>query len=327
MTSNIRKSIGIGIIGTGNIVSGGHVPAIRQFKNIGSLSILSRNRPHAHEFVRNNELIDTNVYTDIDDFLRNTSIDLVIICSPDNLHTTHAIKCIKAGKHVLLEKPMATRVEDCNSLITLAAQHDVILATGFHLRHHAGHHSLRSLITNEQAIGSIRHIRAIWAWPQKDDSNWRAKQELATWWTLAATGAHCFDIARWFANDFEEWASLKSITTNQIWQGPHEESAIIAGKLSSGITIEIVCSVQFGPYNRLEIFGSDGHAICHDTFRRDGSGEIILNNKKFDFEPVNPFFSQLKNVVDCIHEKNIPIADGYAGLRNTQDLLLATKES
>lgn len=321
------KTIGIGIIGTGSIASGGHAPAVLAANNLKLVSVLSRSVERGREFVIQHASSDVAVHINIDSFVQDTSMDVAIVCLPDGLHVECAARCIESGKHVLIEKPMATSIDDCKHLIELAAKNNVILATGFHLRHHAGHRSLLTRIARDNALGNIRHIRAIWAWPQKDNSNWRAKRELAKWWSLSAVGTHCFDMVRWFASDFNEWLSLKSVTSNRVWGGPHDESAIIAGILPSGITVEIACSVQFGPYNRLEIFGSDGEAICHNTFGRAGSGEIWLNGESLQFSTVNPFYAQIQNVIHCIQNKDIPIADGFAGLRNVQDLFLVMEST
>lgn len=316
------QQIGIGIIGTGSIADE-HAKAIMRSDNAKLVAVLSRHIDQGRYFVAQKLANDATVYLDIDSFTKDPSVDIIIVCSPDKLHFDHALKCIKAGKHVLVEKPITTNVNDCNYLIQQANKYQVILATGFHLRHHAGHRSLHERVVEGRALGTIRHVRAIWAWPQKDDSSWRAKDNLARWWSLSAVGTHCFDIARWFANDFGEFSSLKSITSNAIWNGPHDETAIVIGVLPSNVTIEIVSSVQFGPYNRLEIFGSEGQAICSETFGRLGTGEILINGKTLDFTPVNPFYAQIQNLVQCVQNQSMPIVDSYAGLRNVKDLELS----
>lgn len=317
----------IWIIGTGNIANGWHAPAIVSSNNLKLVAVLSRNLNRGQEFIKKFNFNDASIYTDIEKFTNDKSIELVIICSPDGLHFEYAKKCLEAGKHILLEKPMSFNINDCNQLIKLAQEKNLILATGFHLRHHTGHNELLKKITNENAIGDIRHIRAIWAWPQENDSNWRAKDELSKWWSLSAVGAHCFDMVRWISNNFNDWESLKSIINNNIWNGPNDESAVIAGKLSSGITVEIVSSIQFGPYNRLEIFGSNGHAICHWTFGREWKGEISINGNNISFKPINPFYAQIQNVFHSIKNWETLIADWNVGLINVKDLSLAKDSS
>lgn len=317
----MKNNIGIGIIGTGNISTGGHIPAIIDSDLFNLTAVLSRDEISCKSKLDEFSLKATKVYNKIDDFVKDDSILIVIVCSPDGLHFEHTKKCLENGKHVILEKPMTTNIEDCEYLINLAVKRNLVLAIGFHLRHHVGHRLLKSKISNNE-IGEVRHIRAIWAWPQKDDSNWRARNDLARWWSLAAVGTHCLDLVRWITNDFSDWKSFSSITSNSIWGGPHDESSIIACQLSSGITVEVVSSVQFGPYNKLEIFGSDGYAVCDHTFRRDGGGDIFIKNELIEYRKESPFLLQLNDIYRCIINNEKPISDANSGLINVRDLLL-----
>lgn len=312
--------IKVGIIGTGSIAEGGHMPAINSSGNAKLTAVLSRSKEKGQDFLDQNSASDASIHNDINSFINDSNVDLAIICSPDGLHFEHAKNCITSGKHVLIEKPMTTNVEESEQLIHLAKTHNRVLATGFHLRHHAGHIALLDKIHNDNAIGDIQHIRAIWAWPQKDDSNWRARGDLAKWWSLSAIGTHCFDMTRWISKDFNNWSSIKSVVSNSHWNGPHDETAVIAAQLSSGITAEIVSSVKFGPYNRLEVFGSSGTAICHSTFGRTGEGKIWINDEELEFEPVNPFLAELQDVIHSIENNMAPTAGGETGLRSVKDL-------
>jgi len=223
---------------------------------------------------------------------------------------------------VLVEKPMTLEADQAEELVALAKSKDLVLAIGFHLRSHAGHRILKEKI-QEQAIGTIRHIRIIWAFPQNDDSNWRAKDGLTKWWSLSAVGSHCIDLARWFADDQDDWKQFSGTIANNLWNGPHDETAVIAAQLTSDPTVEIVSSVQFGPYNRIELFGDKGQAICESTMGREGAGEVRINGEPVPFEPKSPFINQLQDIVECIETGKLAQADGNAGLRSVKDLLLA----
>lgn len=66
---------------------------------------------------------NANAYYDIDELLaKEKDIDLIAICSPNGLHAEHSIKSLKAGFHVLCEKPMAINVHDCGEMIKAAFQ-------------------------------------------------------------------------------------------------------------------------------------------------------------------------------------------------------------
>jgi predicted dehydrogenase len=308
----------VGLIGTGGIVETAHLPAIGLVEGVEVVAVLSRSMDSADDFVARHKL-DATSYIDVDTFVADPNIDLVIIGSPDKLHYEQAKKCLQAGKHVLVEKPITTEIAEVEELVQLAKDNNLLLMTGFHLRHHNGLKTMYDKIYTDKVIGDIRHIRAIWAIPFVDDSNWRAHEDLGKWWSLSAVGSHCIDLSRWLANDMGDWQTFKSVTVNNKWRGQHDETAVLSGQLSNGVTIEIVSSVQFGPYNRLEIYGSTGMALCDDAMGRLGSGSITINCTPLLFDPQPPFVSQLRFAKQAIISGNYSSLSD-PGLRSVKDL-------
>lgn len=317
-------AIGIGIIGTGGIAAS-HAPAVQALNDATLVAILSRQEASGLEFLQQHGALDATVHTSLASFVADPRIDLVIDCSPDRLHFQNVAACLENSKHVLAEKPLAVTADEASRLVQLAEDNQRTLAISFRLRFHDGHRKLQEQVVDRRAVGNVRHIRVMWAYEQHDDSNWRAKTELGKWWSLAAVGSHCIDLVRWFAQDPDtDWKQFGSITSNEVWRGPHDETAVIAGQLSNGITAEIVSSVNIGCQERIEIFGDKGHAACENTMGRDGTGVINLNGNAFPFEPKNPFVTQLQDVIDSIRTGRAPYADAIAGRRSVQDLLLAS---
>lgn len=262
-------------------------------------------------------------HTSLDTFAADPNIDAVIITSPDKLHSTHAIACLRAGKHVLVEKPMATSIADAQAMIQAASENGRTLAVGFHLRAHNGNRLLFDAIHHRQALGTLRHFRVIWARAtQRSDYSWRTDEQTSKWWSLAAVGSHCIDQVRWFAQDTADWQQFAAVINRNKWHGVHDETAVIAAQLASGPTVEIVSSVQFGALNRIEIYGDNGTAVGEGTTRM-GNQIITLNGQTLDFVPENPFIAQLLHFIDCVKTGRQPLADGLVGLRSTADLLQA----
>lgn len=316
------KQVGVGIIGTGSIADANHAPAVKALNRTSLVAVLSREESRGKDFLQRHGGAEGVVHTSLESFATDPKIDVVIVCSPDRLHVDHARACLENGKHVLLEKPMALDANDAQALVELAELNHLTLATGFHLRSHVGHRVLHGRIVNDGAIGVLRHIRVIWAFPQAN-SNWRAHDALAKWWSLSAVGPHCIDLARWFSGDMDEWTQFSSVISRNMWNGPHDETAVIAAQLQSGPTVEVVTSIQFGTFLRMELFGDKGLAICDGTLGREGAGTISLNDELVAFEPISPFIGELEDFVDSVETGNAPRADGYVGLRSVRDLLLA----
>ncbi len=318
------SKIGVGIIGTGSIADSSHAPAVHAVSDTELVAVLSRDELCGRDFMKKH-FSSGAVYTSIDQFVTDTAINLVIICSPDVLHYEQAKACLEAGKHVLVEKPMTTDVDQATELEELAKQNDLVLQTGFHLRHHAGHAKLKQQI-DAGTIGAIKHIRAIWAFPMADDSNWRAKDTMTNWWSLSAVGSHCIDLARWISGDMDDWKQFSPVTNADTWRGPHDETAMLSAQLASGPTVEVTSSVLFGPYTRLEVFGDKGRAVCAGTFNRNGDGRVTINDDELAYDSESPFKRQLQHVATAIASR-VNDSNGRTGLRSIQDLSKFTSDS
>ena len=93
-------------------------------------------------------------YDSLDALLQDSRVDAVFIALPNFLHLEHTLPVAKAGKHVLVEKPMATTLEDSVAMVRSCREAGVKLATGYHLRTHPGHILARRLIL-EGTLGQV----------------------------------------------------------------------------------------------------------------------------------------------------------------------------
>ncbi len=315
-------NLNFGIIGTGSIADGAHAPALKSLADSTLHSVYSESDKRGKDFkIKHGAMIS---YTNMHDFLNDGDLDAVIIASPDNLHATQIIQCAEAGKHILVEKPMAVTEQECIVIKNACEKNNVKLAVGFNLRWHSGHQLLHDKICNAQAIGEFRHMRLHYTFQQKDASNWRATKELGTWWSLAATGAHCFDLAFWFAGKNRRVVERSSLINNKIWNGAHDDSATACLLFDDGLTVEIHSSVLYASTSRFEIYGTNGSAICDDTLNRKGSGSIFINDRKMAYSPVNTYEAQIKNFINTIQNPDISNPVDYnTGAIVTRELLLS----
>jgi predicted dehydrogenase len=100
-------------------------------------------------------------YTSLEALVQDTRVDVVYIVSPSFLHAPYTAMAAQAGKHVLVEKPMAVGVDEAVAMVRTCRWHGVQLAVGFHLRHHPGHQEARRLIA-EGVLGTVPLAQAQW---------------------------------------------------------------------------------------------------------------------------------------------------------------------
>lgn len=322
--------IRFGIIGTGRIADNAHAPALSQAEGAVLWSVLSRDGVRATAFAqKHGAQAKGAVHTDITSFLADPDLDAVIITSPDNLHAEHIIACAKAGKHVLAEKPLTVTRQQAHDVVAVCDAANVRLGTGFHLRWHAGHRLLHDLVCNQKKLGTLRHMRLLWTWLAHDNTNWRAHADVGTWWGLAGTGSHCFDMMHWFANgEHGPIVERKSVISRNVWQGPHDETAIVSLRYESGLTVDVTTSVLFDASTRFELYGDQGCAIGDGTLQGTvgkGDGIIRVKGTALDYTPVIPHRAQIEGFVAAIRKSIEPNASGRDGQRVVNDLVAATE--
>jgi len=201
-------SCNIGIIGTGRIADTRLAPALSQVTGATLWSVLSRNKERASSFAKTHGAVaQYNAFDSLASFLADPALDAVIIATPDGLHAQHATASARAGKHVLLEKPMATTLEDAKEICDACNRERVKLAIAYHMRWHDGHRKIATMLHNGE-LGTPYYARAMWTWKAEDNSNWRAHEQHGRWWGLAGTtrslvgACRCwYPLCRFFAMD------------------------------------------------------------------------------------------------------------------------------
>jgi 1,5-anhydro-D-fructose reductase (1,5-anhydro-D-mannitol-forming) len=318
-------TVNIAVIGPGKIARNQLAPALNQVAGARFWSVLSRDRQRGIEFAQAHKAKSPEpVHTQLASLLSDPDLDAVIIATPDKLHAEQTIACAAAGKHVLVEKPMATDVESAKAMGSACQAAGVQLAVAYHMRWHAGHRRLNEVMRAGK-LGELRHMRVQWTYQAEDASNWRAHPEVGRWWSLAGVGTHCLDLIRWFLVPVcGEVVSIQSLIANAVWQGPHDETALVSMQFESGATAEFCSSALFLSPSRAEIYGAKGYAICDGTLGHGGAGKIRLNGAPLEFREVNPYAGEIEDFIAAIESGRSPEVGWHEGLRNVELLVDAT---
>lgn len=188
----------IGIIGCGAVTAKYHLPALQQ---VAGVQIVALADP---QLVRTQELaaafsVPLSV-AEYRDMLEH--VDAVILALPHHLHATIGVEVLKAGKHVLMEKPLANTVAECDVLIAAARQAGRVLAVGQVRRYMAAIQATRQWLASG-LLGDLEsfHVEegGIYGWPVASDFFF--KREMSGGGVLIDTGAHVLDTLRWWLGD------------------------------------------------------------------------------------------------------------------------------
>ncbi|MEH0424363.1 Gfo/Idh/MocA family protein [Streptomyces sp. B21-083] len=163
------KPLRMGVIGCAAIAARRMLPALVADPDTEVTAIASRREAKARSFT---DRFGGEPVEGYDRLLERSDIDAVYVPLPALLHAEWIERALRAGKHVLSEKPLAATRKDAEGLVALAAARDLVLLESFMFLTHSQHAFVRAKVA-EGAIGSLRHLTAEFAFPAKSTDDIR----------------------------------------------------------------------------------------------------------------------------------------------------------
>lgn len=186
-----KKEIGWALVGYGGAFNmgrahGNAINAQKGMKVVAACDLDECRFPAAQE-----DFPGINCYCDIDEMLEYPEVDGAVIITPHNTHADLAIKCLKAGKHVVVEKPMCITVKEATDMIEAAKKSGACLSI-FHNRRQDGDYKAIHKIVKDGLIGDIFQLELFIGGYGKPGSWWRSNKEISGG-NLYDWGAHLVD--------------------------------------------------------------------------------------------------------------------------------------
>lgn len=303
-------TINIALLGTGRIAEIGYIPAIQQISDTNIISVLSRDEAKGKAFAKRHQI--KNSYVDLDELLRDESLDAVIICTPDAMHEEQVIKSCRANKHVLCEKPMSTDYQSCLRMIAEIKKSEIIFGMAYNNRFNAGLRYIKEQIEKDQ-IGNIYYARAMLSTQQNNPEGWRALGGQSKFWAMSATGTHMIDIFRWY---FGEPVNSKLISLSPKYSSPNDEISTLTMNFNNKILCDVTASAILPRVNRIEVYSDTDVIIGENVFGIKTDEEIYHNNKKILIEPISSFFGEVLDFTNAIIKNRSPRSTFEDGIKN-----------
>jgi predicted dehydrogenase len=206
------NKIRIGIIGAGNI-SKFHVrghQANSDLIEIAAVCDIVKERAEAAA----KDWGAKKIYTDYAKLAKDPDIDAVDICTPHNMHAAPAVAAAEAGKHVLLEKPIAMNVDECDEMIRAARKSEIILMPAVNYLFYPPVVKLKELIDAGvlgEPLTCVCHLRENGDWHTKTwfaSKNWKGQPEISGGGVLFDYAYHDLYTARWLMGEFEKVTAM-----------------------------------------------------------------------------------------------------------------------
>jgi predicted dehydrogenase len=193
------------------------------------------------------------------DFLKavaDPAVDAVVVATLNATLAPISAAAIRAGKHVIVEKPGAITGAEIDELQALAAQHQVQVRVGFNHRFHPALQKARELFTSG-ALGELMFVRARYGHGARVGyhQEWRSDPALSGGGELMDQGVHLIDLAGWFLGDF---AQIEGHASTLFWDMPVDDNAFLSLRTAQGQTawLHVSCTEWKNLFS-FEIYGRD----------------------------------------------------------------------
>ena len=247
----MAKSLKWGIIGTGNI-AGQFAAGCASARRGGIVAVASRSQSSADHFAQ--QFAFQSAFGSYDELLSSDAVDAIYLSLPNSMHHEWTLKALRAGKHVLCEKPLATNVEQAEEMFAVAEHTGLRLVEAFMYQSHPQTAAVLDTIASG-AIGQVKLIRTGFCYrTNKIDGNIRFSRELAGG-ALMDVGCYCLSFCRLIAG--EDPASIHSVA-NLVANGVDD---LTAGTLQfpNGIAATFSCGMRVQADNTAYVCGTDGY--------------------------------------------------------------------
>jgi UDP-N-acetyl-2-amino-2-deoxyglucuronate dehydrogenase len=332
----MTTEIGFGLVGYG-LIGKVHAEVIRTLAGARLAAVCGRDRNRTAEFAAQ---FETTGYTDYDEFLRHPGLQLVSICTPSGLHAELGIKAARAGKHMLVEKPIEIDLERADRLIEACESAGVKLAVIFQSRFLPAVQKIKRAI-DEGRLGRLMLGDAYVKWYRVPEyyapGSWHGTLSLDGGGALINQAIHTVDLLRWIMGPVEQVFALKAALRYPQIEG--EDTLVASLRFKNGAlgVIEAATSTKPGFKRRLEISGERGTVILDgDTIScwtvdgetaEEDPGEQITDGSSNPAAISNEGHRrQIEDLIIAVKDNRAPMIDGREG-RNSLELVSALYES
>lgn len=259
----MSKEFGFGIIGCG-MIANFHAKAIADLGNARLAGCYSRRAEQAEQFAATH---GCRSFTSLEDMLADPTINIVTIGTPSGAHLEPALAAAKAGKHVVVEKPLEITLDRCDQMIAACADRGVTLATIFPSRFHRSAGLLKQAVEAKR-FGRFTLAEAYVKWYRSqayyDSGAWRGTWELDGGGALMNQAIHSVDLLTWLMGPVSEIRAQTATLAHE--RIAVEDTAVATLRFANGAlgVIEASTAVYPGYLKRVEIHGSAGSAALEE---------------------------------------------------------------
>jgi predicted dehydrogenase len=241
------KKLGWALVGLGSLSINQLMPAFPKCTHSKLTAFVSGRPEKARHLAQIHGVDPKHIYTydTFDSIASDPAIDVVYIVLPNSMHAEYTIRALKAGKHVLCEKPMANTVADCEQMIAAAKAANRKLAVAYRVRYEPFNQLMIKMAHDNSEMGPTRIILADAGFNIGDPNQWRLKKAMAGGGSMMDIGIYALNAARYLTG--EEPVAINAMmhsTPNDPRFAEVEENITFQLRFPSGILAN--CTSSYG---------------------------------------------------------------------------------
>jgi UDP-N-acetyl-2-amino-2-deoxyglucuronate dehydrogenase len=337
-------AIGFGIIGCG-MISNFHARAIGDVRGAKLVACFDTHQAAADRLAAET---GCRAYADLDQMLADPGVDVVTIGTPSGAHMEPAVAAARAGKHVIVEKPLEITLRRCDRILEECQKAGVVLSTIFPSRFHASSVEMKRAI-DERRFGQLTVGDAFVKWYRTqqyyDSGKWRGTWELDGGGALMNQAIHSVDLLTWLMGPVVEVRADMGLLAHERIAVEDVVMAVVRFANGARGVIEASTAIYPGYLKRIEIHGSEGSAMMEEEdlvkwdFSKRKARDAAIQQKMAERKSggggaADPkaighhgHAKQFQNVVDAIRKGTQPAIDGPEGRRSVEIILAIYKSA
>lgn len=246
----------IGLIGCGRIAERVHLDALARVSDLRVVAVAEPDAERRATAAR--RVPDATTYETAEALLSDPTVEAVVIATPPATHADLAVTAFEAGKHVYIEKPVATRLDDAARVVAAQQAAGTVGAVGFNYRFHPLVEATRGQVEH---LGPLVAVRTVFTSAARTLPSWKTRRETGGG-ILLDLGSHHVDLVRFLTGDEVStvWADVQD--------DPDAEgvTAAVTARLDGGVTAQMLFSARATDEDRVEIIGREGR-LHYDRLR------------------------------------------------------------
>jgi predicted dehydrogenase len=349
---NSLKIVNVGLVGVGGSGGWGHFPGYMMIPDKAKVAaICDTNADAAEDKAR---LVNARTYSDYLEMLKDPEIDAVDICLPHFLHGKVALDALEAGKHVIVEKPFTTTLEEADAVIAAAKRQNLKLMVAENTRFVNAYEVAKSFV-DEGIMGDILFARTyiggmdpfigahVLGKSVADKSNWRNFQKKAGGGAIFDGGVHSFYLLEWMVGRIKSITAVQAKSKYSGEVSEVDDNASGVAELDNGAiaNFSITFTTEIPWTERLELNGTrasiivdmlserpvqlfanrspkpESESSAERIFRKALWEEPILMHSVLDWKSAS-MRKEVAHFVDCVREGREPLVTGEDGRRGIE---------